>query len=368
MEPVKIEFLTYKRYRRSLKRPLVTAAGKIYSRTGWLMAIGVENGIEGFGESPDPVPGLQTPPRDDEDSDEIVLNLLKDYLIGRELPENMAEIEKIIDSHIGYISRSVRFGLETALADAAARLENKPLSTWLSSSAKKSVPVNYLLSRPVESWTETIGHIHDRGYRAIKVKVGSDSIENDYRLVKSLREKLGPDMAIRLDANRAWIYQTARNIMQRLQDLNIDYIEEPLRKYDPALYMRLKQDTGLDIALDESLSEIDDIESVIDHGLCDVIILKPALVGGLEKILELYEKARQKGMRAVLTSNLETEIGWSALCHLAASLPEPLPPCGLDTLRLFDDVDGAPGKVKSGEITVPPGKGLGLGDEIWNSL
>jgi len=177
---------------------------------------------------------------------------------------------------------------------------------------------------------------------------------------------LGGDIGLRLDANRAWTYDQALRALQAMKKFGIDYIEEPLARFDADQIAALHQETGVRIALDESLVEIDDIESILAAGVCEILVLKPTAFGGFYHTMQLVDLAGRYKCGVVVTSTYETEIGIAAFLHLAATLPDPLLPCGLDTLRLFEDEDPALSRVTEGSIAVP--KGVGIGTNVgWGN-
>jgi o-succinylbenzoate synthase len=327
-----------------------------------------ESDIAGFGEAGDLLPGQRPDDGNNTDSDQTVLSLFDEYINGAEIPLTLDDVNNILDAYPGYISPALRFGLESALCDLAARISEKSLSKWLAPDAKTKIPVNYLISRPIEDWDELRKTIDDGGYRAVKIKVGTDDIERDIQLIRLVRETLGQSLSIRLDANRGWVYATARDALLKMKQFNIEYVEEPLKPTEFDRLPALEKETGIRVALDESLGEINNIEEILTTGVCGVLIVKSAVIGGLIKTIRLSKLAAHHGCRVVLTSNLETEIGLAAQLHLAAALPRKTSPCGLDTLRFFNVSETRLTHVVGGSIEVPPGDGLGHGAEVWGRL
>jgi O-succinylbenzoate synthase len=151
--------------------------------------------------------------------------------------------------------------------------------------------------------------------------------------------------------------------MPELKAIQIEYVEEPLMKSDFKSMDALRRKTSVRVALDETLSEADHPETLLQDRSCDVAILKPTLLGGINHTLRLAHIARQHQIPIVLTSTFETECGLSALVHLAAALPVELLPCGLDTLRFFKSQLPAMFEINNGLMKVPDRPGLGFDPE-----
>jgi o-succinylbenzoate synthase len=364
---VKIASAQIKPYRRKLIEPLRTAHGEIIERCGSIIALTSDEGHTGFGEAP--LPSFIGDNNDTLVADtKSMLIASIDSLVGKDIPSSLEEVEGDIGHIFAAEDASVYFGLETALCDLATKIVGLPLSRWLSPDARTSIPVNYLIRRPVADWDKLVSVIAKHGYRAVKVKVAVNSIDDDVRFIETFRAILGDDIAIRLDANRGWDFDTASTVLNRMARFGIDYIEEPLTKFDPANLSKLRSKINIPIALDESLTEIKDFDDMLSAKIANVLILKPSLIGGMARTLEIIKRAEQYDCRYIITTNLETEIGTSALLHLAAAVPGDLHPCGLDTLRLFEKADPALTKVENGAIKVPPGAGLGIKEELWARL
>ena len=347
----------------------MTSHGPISERTGWIIRIEEAGGKAGFGEAADSLPGFGTFAGAVE-TDKNVLSKIKTALCDKEFDTLWMDFEELIDLCPDNTPPAIRFGFETAICDLAARMNGIPLAEWISPFSPSAVPVNYLLPNPVHDWDQMKAEISKSRYPAIKIKVGAADIADDIATVKKIRSMLDYSPAIRLDANQAWDYDTALAVMDVVSEYDIEYVEEPLKVFDYDLLIRLKNETGIEIALDESLLQVDDIYRFLSKKESMVLILKPSLLGHILTPREIALNARANNSRAVITSNLETEIGIAAQLHLAASSWNQTETCGLDTLRLFIRANPLLTQVIDGYIGLPPGSGIGdgIGEEIWDSL
>lgn len=175
-----------------------------------------------------------------------------------------------------------------------------------------------------------------QGLKIAKVKVGLYEPIRDGMLVNLFLESI-PDLHLRLDANRAWTPEKARKFAQYVAPSRrhrICFIEEPCQA--PGESFSFAIDTGIAIAWDETLQhavrkpdfKLDDFNGV------KAIIIKPTLIGSVERCCALIDKAKALGIKAIFSSSLESSLGLTQLARLAHwQLPDEVP--GLDTIGLF---------------------------------
>ncbi|MBO0853020.1 MAG: o-succinylbenzoate synthase [Nocardia sp.] len=191
------------------------------------------------------------------------------------------------------------------------------------------------------------------GCRTAKVKVADhpDSLAEDIERVAAVRDALGSEDTIRVDANAVWDVDTAvanlRQIDRAAQGL--EYAEQPCRTIEELAAVRRRVD--IPIAADESIRRAQDPLRVAVAGAADVAVLKCTPLGGVRTALRVAEAA---GLPCVISSALETSVGLSAQLALAGALPELGHACGLGTVNLFDgDVVGQSLRPDDGYLPVP---------------
>ena len=200
----------------------------------------------------------------------------------------------------------------------------------LSEEPVASVALNGLLLGSREKILDEAYQMRDTGYEAVKLKVGAWGVACDAEIVKAVAEVLGNDVALRLDANRAWSFEEAVDFFHASSGLSFDYIEEPLA--EPDGLARLAGEYGVPVALDESVVGMRP-EELQKHRYARAIVLKPTLLGGISRTLGLGREAERLGILPVVSSAYESGIGTSALISLAASIGNGSIPAGLDTYR-----------------------------------
>lgn len=164
---------------------------------------------------------------------------------------------------------------------------------------------------------------------SVKVKVAQTSIEDELRLIYGILSTRA-DLKLRLDANRGFTLEQAITFAASLPLDAIEYIEEPCQ--NPQDNLLFYQAIGMPYALDESLND-PDYEFAMQNGLT-ALVIKPMLLGTIEKLASLIDTAQSYGVRCILSSSLESSLGIQDLAQLAAILtPDETP--GLDTLSAF---------------------------------
>ncbi|MFO7191033.1 MULTISPECIES: o-succinylbenzoate synthase [Thermocrispum] len=173
------------------------------------------------------------------------------------------------------------------------------------------------------------------GCSTAKVKVADhpDSLSEDLARVEAVRDALGPNGAIRVDANGVWDVDTAVTHIRRLDRAagGLEYVEQPCRTIEELAAVRRKVDVR--IAADESIRRAEDPMRVAVAGAADVAVIKCTPLGGVRRALRVAEAA---GLPCVVSSALETSVGLSAQLALAGALPELDFACGLGTLALLE--------------------------------
>jgi O-succinylbenzoate synthase len=172
------------------------------------------------------------------------------------------------------------------------------------------------------------------GCATAKVKVADHpaSLGEDLARVEAVRDALGPQGALRVDANGLWDVDTAVAVIPQLDRAasGLQYVEQPCRTIDELATVRRK--VTVPIAADESIRRAEDPLRVAVAGAADIAVVKCTPLGGVRRSLQVAEAA---GLPCVVSSALETSVGLAAQLALAGALPELDFACGLGTLSLL---------------------------------
>ena len=341
-------------FRLALHAPLVTGGVSVRFRAGFLVALSAD-GITGWGEA-SPLPGWS---RTSLLETEAALRRTLDWLeAGGE-----AALDDLLDGLAG--APHARAGVAGAWADLQARRAGQSLADRLGRDHGREVAaavmVNSLVAAPEPSEVEeTARDAVSAGFSAVKLKVGAADPALDVERVRAARSGLGPAAELRLDANGAWDPTTAVDVLDRVQDCDIAYCEEPVAGIEAIA--EVGQRSPVAMAADESIRVEADAVRALALGV-GTLIIKPQALGGPDVALSIASRALDAGASAVVTSFLDSAVGIAHALHVAAAVDAAASrgrAHGLATASLVaGDVAEAP-PVVAGAMAVPASGGLGL--------
>lgn len=353
---VRIAHADWQPFRIPLRQPLATAHTVWHAREGVIVRLTTADGRVGVGEA-SAVPGFGG-------SQSAILTALRETiprLAGRALADLDAEGGRDVPDSPS--RAAVACALDTALLDLRAQDAGVPLTRLLGGDPVRPVPVNTTVgavatAEAVRLAQEAVA----AGFRCLKLKVGVvETEEAEIDRILAVRAAIGPETALRIDANGAWEPEQAVRVLRALESAEIAYIEQPVAAADLAGMARVRARVRTLIAADEAVGGMAQARRLIAAGAADILVLKPMLAGGLRAARAIADLARESGLGTVVTTTLDTGIGTAAALHLAASLPDPLPACGLATAGLLmDDLITPALPVTAGTMRIPGRPGLGV--------
>ncbi len=377
---MQIRSVRWQVYQIPFRSNFMTAHSTLAIRQGAIVAIETVDGIIGYGEIA-PLPDFSGGTLA-----EALAALQRSPLVlhcSQYSPEQALAALALPDS---LLSATARSGVELALLDILAQTYHLNLASFLSRLTSSisspfttignsqreilekadvqghdEVMVNAVIGTASidEMVRQALGAVSE-GFRCLKCKVGRD-FKADLARITAVREAIGSDVALRLDANQSWSFEEAHSRLADYAALDIQYVEQPLPAGDLDGMRRLRSITSVPLAADEAVSDYASACAVLQMQMADVLVLKPQLAGGLLECQRIIAEAEAAGVRCVTTSAMETGIGVTGALHLAAASPAVTLPCGLATLALLMDdlVVEAPAVLK-GLMAVPQGVGIGV--------
>ncbi|CAM1364774.1 O-succinylbenzoate synthase [Tenacibaculum sediminilitoris] len=248
---------------------------------------------------------------------------------------------------------SIQFGLEQAFLS----LESKtPFELFPSdfTEGKQQISINGLIWMGDKTFMqEQIKSKLQQGFTTIKMKIGAIDFDTEVELLKSIRKEFSAkEIELRVDANGAFLPKNALEKLQRLSELELHSIEQPIKQGQWQEMANLCEKTPLAIALDEELIGIfssKEKEKCIATIQPQYIILKPSLVGGFKGSNEWIQIASNHNAGNWITSALESNIGLNAIAQWTYTLKNPLPQ-GLGTGSLFTNNFKSPLEVTNGSL------------------
>lgn len=185
-------------------------------------------------------------------------------------------------------------GLDLALWDLAARNANTSVAGMLGERRDSvqvygsGVNLHYTLEELVAQAQRWVA----AGHQGVKIKVGKKDIAEDVERVAAIRTVIGPDRALMIDANQRWDLSTTISALSRLEQFNLQWLEEPIRADDLWAYRRLRKHSPVPIALGENVHTIQRFRDFIAAEAVDIIQPNIVRVGGITPFRRIVELAR----------------------------------------------------------------------------
>ncbi len=329
---------TYHKYILNFKQASGTSRGILRTKETWFIVLN-KDGKQGYGEcglfrglSADDIPNYE----------EKLKWFCENINLG---------LEVLLSEAIRF--PSIQFGLEQAFL--SLRSDN-PFELFPSdfTRSKESVFINGLIWMGDKDFMKNqIREKLTAGFTCIKMKIGAIDFETEINLLKSIRKEFSSkEIELRVDANGAFTPNNALEKLEKLSELEMHSIEQPIKQGQWQEMASLCEKTPLPIALDEELIGVfssEDKEKCIDTIKPQYIILKPSLVGGFKGSQEWIQIAKKYGADNWITSALESNIGLNAIAQWTYTLNNSLPQ-GLGTGSLFTNNFESPLEVSNGSL------------------
>lgn len=283
-------------------------------------------------------------------------------LIGRDptrIEETSAAVFPIVAGNA-----FTKAAVEMALWDLAGKAAGVPVYELLGGKVRASVETKWSVSgRPPAEAAEIARRAKERGFRAMKVKVGLG--DDDFARVAAVREEVGPDVKLGVDANGGWGEPAvAIAAIERLKPLGIAFVEQPVWAGDPEEMAVVRRAVGLPIVADESIYSLADARQLARAGACDVFSIYVGKSGGLGPAKAVADFALGQGIACTIGSNLELGVGSAAMIHLSVAhrgIAAVDSPCDIiGPLYYEDDILREPLDLAGGRAVPPGGPGLGV--------
>lgn len=337
-----------------LTTPFTTPTGTIHKRNGWIIQCRSDAGFVGQGECA-PLPGWSP---DTWEGYASTIRELPNQLEGLSLAQDPVALAAALEGVVAG-QPALQFALESALFDLAAQAGGVPLARWLNPNAPLSVPVNAVL--PLGGFEETVAQAQrwvDEGFGTLKLKVRSIG---DRTLLAALRDAIGREVRIRLDANGIWDAGMAIEAIEAFEPYGIEYIEQPTPGGDLQALADVRRQVAIPVAADESFTDLASARLLIEMGAIDVLVMKPMINDGLMACQAAARLARDAGVQVVVTTTLDSVVGRLGAAHLAAAAASPDLAQGLATGAWYSqELAPDPATIVGGRLTLPERAGLGL--------
>lgn len=294
------------------RRPFATAQGMWAEREAWILRVTDTDGRVGLGEA-------VLEPADGETASIVLDQLVREAVdLARGSAGRAGTLPRPEELELhGAPGRALRAALDAAVLDLA----ELPADATGPDGPGVGVNATLPLVGPRAS-AEAALQALDAGFRTFKLKAGSEQdTEGLVDRVRAVRQALGPDMRLRLDVNGAWDVETAVERLQAVRRFDIEYAEQPIAGDDAAALAEVRRRGRVPVAADEAVTSPRVARELLEAGAVDVLVVKPARVGGPLVAALIAELAAEQGVPVVLSTLFETGVGIAGALAAAAGLP-----------------------------------------------
>jgi muconate/chloromuconate cycloisomerase len=296
------------------KRAHKISLGLSEGREILLLKVVTNNGITGFGEA------VAHPTFTGETLESLLssVSYLKDSIVGKN-PLNINEVNGLMDKKL-YANYGAKAAIETALFDIMGKYFRVPVFDLLGGRMKEKLPLSRSISQSdLKKDIDDAREFIREGYRILKIKVGVLNINQDIQRVRAVREAVGPDVSLRVDANQGWNVPEALRFIEQVRDCGLEFVEQPVPKWDLEGLAYLRSKSSIPILADESATTEHDVLELIRRKAADFISFKVLKCGGIMRARRIQALADSAGIQCYLGSQIETGVGTSASLHFALS-------------------------------------------------
>src|SRR5215470_14239507 len=329
------------------------ALGTASTSRGWIVRLTADNGHVGYGysnSSPHMGSTFESLPAE--------LERFKPILIGKD-PFAIELILQELDRSVAGASQA-KAGVDCALHDLCARALGVPLYNLLGGKVRASVPILRIV--PIKTPPEMAANaakLLEQGYRYFKIKVHGD-VDEDVARVKAIRERVGPDAHLTIDANQSYTVKDAITGINRMAEYRLDLVEQPISRHDLKGLELVTRSVPVTVEADEGAGTVDEIMTLVANRIVDAVSLKLPKLGGLRNALAAARICEAGHVKFRLGAHVGTRLLNAHAIALAAALPGIDYACEVgEFMRMYDDpFEGI--DVVDGAIAIPDRVGCGV--------
>lgn len=321
------------------------------------------------------------------DTQESIIGYLQqkgpEWLIGSD-PNNINRLIADLDRSAKYSDQALSI-VDCALYDLVGKDRGVPVYDLLGGLATETLDLGWVIGygtfQSPEEAADIAVNIQQAGYKSAKLKVGRDSIEEDIVNIEAIREAVGNDFRLGIDANGTWSYFEALRALRRMEDYDILLCEQPIPWGEIENLARLRAQVDIPICADESATKLTDVLRIIRQDAADSLFLKLTKVGGIRKAQKWVALAEASGLPVMTGSMVGSafETAWQAHFLFANEWMSELEQENVGNLivhdqyetvenPITDDLGLNPEVPKVEDGTMYPPEGPGLGCELDEEL
>ncbi len=297
-----------------LKKPVIMPNTRITSIDSVVLKITCDDGSVGFSDSGDTSSWYRGELQ--ESIIAMISNVIAPRILLGEDPRNIEKIVAKMDLLVRD-NNQAKATVDFALHDLKGKLLGVPVYELLGGRTIEAARQGWVLSagKPDDVAAEA-KRAKDVGFALFKMKIGYGTIQDDIDMVHAVRETVGPDAYLTIDANGFWSYEKALHIIRKIDSAGLDLIEQPLAHWDIEGMARLRAAVKTPIYADESAQELHNLKEIIDRRAADGLFIKLQKAGGLVKAQRWLTMARLAGLPVHCGCMIGSGLEHSPAAHL----------------------------------------------------
>lgn len=345
--------------------PFTIATGTMHFAQNIFIKLYTNNGITGVGE-------CSAFPMITGETQNTCFTLAQDFASlwkhknATEIAERLFELDQFIA-----FNHTIKSAFDMALYDIASKQANLPLYKYLGGEKTKDIETDITIGIGTPQYMASQAlEFKQNGFKILKVKLGKKP-NNDIDRIDGIRQAVGMDIKIRIDANQGWTFDEASQALTLLHPYGIEFCEQPLHKRDDFLLPALKKISSIPIMADESVFNHHDAMRLIDTNSCSMVNIKFAKTGGIAEAIKVHDTCKQNKIPCMMGGMLESRLATTAFAHFATAMNNVMY-FDMDTCMLGHKIDPVLGGIKynCGKILLPEEMGIGatVDPSFLNSL
>jgi L-alanine-DL-glutamate epimerase-like enolase superfamily enzyme len=272
-----------------------------------------------------------------------------------DIEERMAELHAFTA-----FNATIKSAFDMALYDLAATAAGQPLYQFLGGK-KKEIETDLTIGIDIpENMSEKALQFKENGVRIIKIKLGKNGKE-DVERVRQIRNAVGNDILLRIDANQGWDFDTALDALQKIGPFNVQFCEQPMPRWRDYQLPELRRLSPVKIMADESIFDHYDAEKLIFEQACDYVNIKFAKSGGILEATKINQTCEREKIPCMMGGMLESRVALTAFAHFATA-HDNIVFYDMDTCLLGHKTDPVTGGIRYKDyfLEIPDLPGMGV--------
>jgi L-alanine-DL-glutamate epimerase-like enolase superfamily enzyme len=347
-----------------LKEPFIVSYGTYSSMQSIIVKIKTDCGLTGYGEG---VADEHVTGESARSTFQVMEHHLAPVIIGAN-PFNIEEIHALMDAAM-YGVPTAKAAIDIACYDLIGKAANQPVYNFLGGRFHERFPIAHVLSiKSPNEMADEAEQVIALGYQALKMKVGKDPFQ-DIERIKAVRSRVGKEVLLRIDVNQGWKTSSeALFVMNKIQDCEVDWIEQPVLADDIDALREVKQKSTVAIMVDEGVKGTREMREVSMKRAADKVNIKLMKCGGIYPAVKLVHQAEMMGMTCQIGSMVESSIGSAAGFHVAFSKKAITSVELTGPLKFSKDIGNLVYNIPYIRLNDNPGLGVNINEEVLHEL